>query len=390
MMKKVFAAVLALLVLLIPVLSAASSAPLGFGFVNAQDVALRRGPGGKALVRLPEGACVWIGGSETRDGVLWYEISAGLHADGMNVDYSGWMKAEFVDAGEAVWHGVTSLEASGHGIFALRGDGTAVAAGSVLPADASGAADLRRWSEGLRDVRQTGLRDYGWIFFALDGGGVIHFSDGSAGELGRNRLRLAGGRRLTVGITEDNRLVGDNLPLRWIRPERVGPEELSRVAAIAENYCRLLLLTADGRVFAAAWQEDADGQPEPDWENWTDVVSLDASVCSFTGGRNYTAAYAAVRADGTVLAAPAELASLIGGWTDMKKIAIAPSWILGLKRDGTVLCAGAGGAAPPDVSGWTGITDIAAGYDFCAGVTVGGTVVFAGEHVFMNEGHSRK
>ena len=86
--------------------AAACAEPMGFGFVNAKDVALRRGIGGKkVLARLPKNTCVWIHGSETdQKGTEWFHVNAGMKIKGGSYDYTGWMKAEFIDAGEKVWN----------------------------------------------------------------------------------------------------------------------------------------------------------------------------------------------------------------------------------------------------------------------------------------------
>ena len=71
--------------------------------------------------------------------------------------------------------------------------------------------------------------------------------------------------------------------------------------------------------FAGYSPEDPVYFPEPDWESWTEVAAVNAGITSFTGGRLYSFAFAAVRKDGTVLAAPVELAEMIGSWQDMKQ-----------------------------------------------------------------------
>ena len=79
-------AVCLLLVLMMSLtLCAAAAETLGWGFVNASDVALRREAGGQVIARLPEDTCVWIV-SSTADssGILWHEIRAGLHVDHAN------------------------------------------------------------------------------------------------------------------------------------------------------------------------------------------------------------------------------------------------------------------------------------------------------------------
>ena len=119
---------------------------------------------------------------------------------------------------------------------------------------------------------------------------------------------------------------------------------------------------------------------------------MDASVCAYgkevIGERtftNYVYAFAAVRKDGTVLAAPGTLAEATADWRGIRKTAAGPEWILGLKEDGTVLAAGIEGRTAPDVSSWTDIADIANGGTYCIGVKNDGTLVFAGNFEFSDD-----
>ena len=388
------AAVLALVCLLAlsAVFSAASAETLGFGFVNNTDVALRRGIGGKAIVRLPRDTCVWIKDAKTDgSGVLWYEVNAGLHIDYSNADYTGWMKAEFIDAGDAVWSGAQSLSVSGTGMIVLKKDGTVAAAGTgIHTRDDGGWTEFRNWVNGLSGIRQAGFCTLGLEYYALDGDGVYQSNSTPYGILGKYRLRLVGGDDWVYGISTDGRLLRgeEEVDCGWTYPRKPGPEDLARVTDIQDNGCRCIFLMDDGTLFV---QEDESGDTEADWASWTDIASLDASACMFTpGARKYRAAYAAVRKDGTVLAAPEELAEVIGNWTGMKKVAVGDRWVLGLKEDGTVLSAGLAGETPPDLSGWTEIVDLGTGYDYCAGVRADGSVVFYGDYIFMKEGHNRK
>ena len=390
-MKKT-AALLLCIVMLCAALSAAAAETLGFGFVNSKAVALRRGIGGKTIVRLPQDTCVWIRDSRTDSkGTLWYEINAGLHVDYSNVDYTGWMKAEFIDAGDAVWHGAGSVSASATGMMVLNKDGTVTAAGTgIHSADDGGWTDFRNWMKSLHDIRQAGFCTLGLEYYAVDKDGVYHSDSGLSGIFGRYRLRLVGGDDWIYGISTDGRLLRgeEEVHCGWTWPREPGPEDLLHVADIQDNSCRCILLMDDGTVFV---QTDDSGDTEANWAEWTDLASVEASICLLAPNTNqYRTAYAAVRKDGTVLAAPEEVSRAVGNWTGMKKIAIGDRWVLGLKQDGTVLTAGLAGAAPPDLSGWTDIVDIGTGYEYCVGVRADGSVVFAGNYVFMREGHSRK
>ena len=144
-MRRIASALLILILLLLPVCSFAQSEPLGFGFVNARDVALRGIMGGIIADRLPKGTCVWIRDARTdRAGKKWYEINAkaGVNEDGTEKEHTGWMRAEFIDAGDLLWHDVESVAASDEGLLALRTDGTVEQAGR----------DLCGWTDAISDI----------------------------------------------------------------------------------------------------------------------------------------------------------------------------------------------------------------------------------------------
>ena len=113
MVIKKLLCVLVLLSILIcaapPACAETEEVPVGFGFVNAKDVALRREAGGKIIARLPKDACVWVKDAKTdAKGVRWLNLNTGLN-EGVNVDYTGWIKAEFVDTADEVWHDVVDV-----------------------------------------------------------------------------------------------------------------------------------------------------------------------------------------------------------------------------------------------------------------------------------------
>ena len=185
-------------------------------------------------------------------------------------------------------------------------------------------------------------------------------------------------------ITEDSRLLtGELTGFSWVWPSDVSSGQLSRVTAMTNSDYRLLLLTDDGRVYAASLMDEVLFT-EPEWEKWTDVISIDAGISTFTGGRPYQYTFTAVRKDGTVLAAPDQLSDMLSSWRNIRKICIGYQWIFGLKNDGTVVVLAPGGTKTPDVSGWTGITDIGNGGDYIVGVKADGTLIFAGEHDFSD------
>ena len=375
-MKKILSALLLFCLLSTALFSAAAAETTGFGFVNADNVALRKTPGGQKLIRLPKNNCVWIKGEKTDGkGERWYEVNAEYNDEGAYRNRSGWIKAEFVDAGGKLWYDVKSIVAERFGMIVLRNDGTVESAGSSTD------QHLRNWYTGRKKVRQAGLSPFGWTYYALDTDGRLWLDDGTTNE--EDRFRLISSDHFPFRITEDNRLDGaGEEPPEWVYKPEAGDPELRHVEAMENYNLRLMFLMDDGTVRVADFSGGTIDYPEPDWSAWTDIASLDACCIRFGAGQPYHAAFAAVRKDGTVLAAPGELAALVGSWTEIQKIVIGADWVLGLKRDGTVVSAGTGGAPVPDVSGWTGIIDLGTGGDYCAGVKEDGTVVFAGEYVF--------
>ena len=385
-MKHLLRTVLVLcLILCTAVSSCAFADSLGFGLVNAGDVALRKDAGGQKITRLPAGTSVWITGSKQDSrGEMWYQVRTQEDTKSGLVNRKGWIKAEFVDAGSALWHDVASVRAANFGMIALKTDGTVLCAGNVLP-------DAQARYSALRAVRQAGPCTVGWQFYAVDGDGRL-FRDGIQSSQVKGGIRLISSDDLLC-ITKDNRLQvtyeGDSR-IEWVWPRSGGEALLPRVTDMAGSTFRCLLLTDDGRVCAVNIGEYPEEYgPDPDWETWTDVACIEASICSsgtyVLGGHTltrYVPAFAAVRKDGAVLASPAGLAAVTAGWQGIRKVSIGTDWILGLKQDGTVIAAGIDGGVPPDVSGWTDIKDISNGYTWCAGVRNDGTVVFAGEFAF--------
>ena len=366
---------------------AAFAEPIGFGTVNASDVAIRKDVRGQKITRLQEGDSVWIMDSKSDSrGEVWYYVRAQESAKSGYPVRTGWIKAEFVDAGSRLWNNVETVKASSLGIIALKKDGTVLCAGDCT------FCNPRDRYTGLTDIRQIGFCTIGCEFFAVDGRGTL-YRDGFQNRAASG-IRLTGSKDLLC-ITRDNRLqitYDGDIRIRWVYPENSEQVQLPHVTAMAECNFRNLFLTDDGKVYCASLDDTPLDYPEPDWAAWTDAVSIDASLCSYgtciLNGhtlRKYTPAFAAVRKDGTVLAAPESLAALTADWRNIRKVAIGSDWVLGLKQDGTAVAAGIDGRTPPDLSAWTDLTDISNGHTFCVGVKQDGTLVFAGDYRFFDE-----
>lgn len=312
----------------------ASAETLGWGFVNNTDVALRRGVGGKVIYRLPKDTCVWINDSyvDEKD-VLWYEIRTGLHVDNANYDFTGWMKAEFIDAGEEVWHDITAIAAGGHGLIVLRADGSTETAGKpVVAMDGSAWVSPKGWADAYDSVIHVGVPNTGNEYFI---------------------------------VTENNEFVScvNGLP-------------------VANGLARAAALEA-----AEAVIKDV---PFPAWSSDAETIAFRSMGIANPAGKLPIELYIGVRADGSVIAEPDFMAELLADWSDIIDIRLTGRYVMGLKKDGTVLLATFGDGVDLDVSQWQGVIAIGAGKDWCVGLKEDGTLVFEGDHVFMDEGHSRK
>ncbi len=314
---------------------AASAETLGWGFVNNTDVALRRGVGGKVIYRLPKDTCVWINDSYV-DGkdVLWYEIRTGLHVDNANYDFTGWMKAEFIDAGEEVWHDITAIAAGGHGLIVLRADGSTETAGKpVVAMDGSAWVSPKGWADAYGKAIHVGVPN-------------------------------SSGNEYFI-VTENNELINsvNGLPVT---------NGLAKAATLE------------------AAEEVIKDVPFPAWSNDAETIAFRSMGIANPAGELPIELYIGVRADGSVIAEPSFMAELLADWSDIIDIRLTGCYVLGLKKDGTVLLATFCDGVALNVSQWQGVIAIGAGKDWCVGLKEDGTLVFEGDHVFMNEGHSRK
>ena len=311
-----------------------------------------------------------------------------MNVDYTNVDFDGWMMAKFVDAGDAIWHDIVSVSASRTGLIALQKDGTTLTVGRPIVS-----RDGTKWVSPTQEFSHAQVSQVvadnsnGYAVLTQDG----HFSYSIENPSAEN-LRLIGGSETVFGITRGGELLSllQRIPMSWVYPASgLNAEQLSHITKIAGSYSRLLLLSDEGQVYTVFLQTDLDDAPEPAWEAWNHVKDISGGWISLYPGQHDSAAYVAVREDGTVLDATAALNDLNGNWTGMKQIELNVYFILGLKEDGTAVSV-SGVSKAPDVTTWKDVVAIGNGNDYCVGLKKDGTLVFAGEHIFIGEGHNRK
>lgn len=375
---------------LIPI-GAAGAETLGFGFVNAKDVALRKAPGERRIHRLPKDTCVWITDSKTDGkGTLWYKVNAGVRENYTSYDFTGWIMAEFVDAGDEVWHDVTSVSAHGFGMTALRTDGTVVTAGR--PWWINGVTtSIRGWADGYTSVVQAGVLNHAMGQFVITSDGTFaSYSEWLQNSFAGIPLRLFCGRRPYPAITREQKLVlTEELPLQWLSPqEEPTPEQLARVEQMTCNNSIMLLRTTDGDIMAARFDQDSAESALPDWTAWTELVGISTDTSLNAEDRFDCNVYVGVRRDGSIVAEPQWLEEALSGWTDMAQVELFSTYALGLRKDGTAVSVGLRGHYAPDVSAWRDVKAIDVASTYCVGIKQDGTLIFSGDYIFMGEGHS--
>lgn len=358
--------------------------PIGFGFVNADAVALRKAPGGERITRLPQDTLVWVKDSETdSQGELWYRIDTALHVNYAYPEYSGWMMARFIDAKEALWQDVAAVAAGDNGMVVLKKDGSVIVATEQKFLDGRPWQNMRNWAVPYQPAMQVGFLYNGGLCL-LDSEGHFHSTEpsGRLYAFDTMNLCLLDGRADAVfGITPEGQLVHRYQETRQVeRADWMDDGTLKDAVMMAANDEYVLVLTKEGNVLAYEYFQNPLGTPAPHWNEWKGLADMDTEWI-LSGNMNKhrpLIAYTGVRTDGTVMAHPAEAASAVSGWTDMKEVEIGNLWMVGLKQDGTVISAGLADYPALDVSGWTEIESIEAGHDFCVGLKKDGTLVFAG------------
>lgn len=147
-------------------------------------------------------------------------------------------------------------------------------------------------------------------------------------------------------------------------------------------------LLDEGKSWEAARAFDALGDYEDAaqiscdlWDALTNRRTI-AAGCAMGAENTRNVLYAAVKEDGSVQTS--RLTQRTQAWTDIVAVAAGESHVVGLRRDGTVLAAAAGGLEIGDeafdYSDWNGIVSVAAGLAHSVGLKKDGTVVATGNN----------
>ncbi|MBO5043122.1 MAG: hypothetical protein J6D87_09165 [Clostridia bacterium] len=145
--------------------------------------------------------------------------------------------------------------------------------------------------------------------------------------------------------------------------------EWKGVTSIVAGKYHSLGLCEDGRVLFAGWNVHGQGNVS-EWRQ----IRLLRSTDTYTVG---------VAHDGKIYASGNQLpfdpqALDANEWSDLLDLAVSKYHMVGLRKDGRVVAAGAVDAH--DVSGWRGVRAIAAGEGFTVGLCYGGRVLATGQN----------
>lgn len=359
-----------ILCLTLPTL-AAFAEPLGWGIVNTDDVNFRAAPNGDRLYRMQTGDTVYV--KDTRldaNNRLWYSVTHELANGHIK---SAWVQGGYVDVGTAVFGQVKQAAASQSGIMTLGTDGKVRSA--TYPhhsyPDVSGVTS--RWTDVVRVY--CGLAIYGAL--KADGTLLTYGRSDPMLPSGDTRVRLAtlnnSGTWLTLSTQGQLASLHDTV----LGSAHRIPDP-SRVVHLTELNSWAIAVMDDGSAIFLG----SDPSPiEAVITQWQGLVKVD---CAYAAGSNYedysswVEMAVGLKQDGTVAAWPERFAQAVSGWTDVIDVQASNSYILALKRDGTVLACGDMPNGQGAAQDWQDIASIAISPFYCVGVKTDGSLVYAG------------
>ena len=168
---------------------------------------------------------------------------------------------------------------------------------------------------------------------------------------------------IPCGIRKDGTLMGFQNGYKYLFPDMdiFEPEESGwhDITNLYGTESAMYALRSDGRICCYSnlslidmYYEDDHYDPLVDVMTWTDVVDFHCNL------RHYSPV--ALRRDGTVVTLRVNsMAEEISGWRDVKEIiGYGDRFLLGIRKDGTVLSAGFHEAAAREIASWTDVKSI--------------------------------
>lgn len=354
----------------------------GFGVVNADAVNVRTEPRGNLLFRAVKGQSVFVSKNAVDSaGQLWYRIVIYERPVQTGARREAWIMAKFVDMLDEASRDVVQVALNNNGYIALHTDGT-VSGAEIGKSDSE---ETSVWLSGLRDIRAVETCLYSYFAIGQDnrlyqrGIRCLHGADAEPVENLPARLLAADLSDGLIAATDDALLFSGGFPgmeQYAFFPNGALPA-VDDIVQLAASGGIFAALSADGRLHAAVYTgfgETALPFPLDDWQDLARIdLCLAGSQISWANER-----VIGVRRDGTAVAYPEALQAQVAAWTDLADAKLGRTFVIGLKTDGSVVCAGDERIAQ-SVSGWRNVASIDAANGYCAAVTQDGQLLFAGE-----------
>ena len=348
----------------------------GFGKINTDKANVREGMEGPTIYQLEKGHIVYVLSSWVdKQDVKWLRFITQRRQDGTWAVRRGWLPADKIDLSTTAWTDIAAVSAGETGFLALRRNGTVTGAAKQSKKMSDFYSRIAAW-QGVTEIHAG----QGAFSCVLTTGAADAFGENAVQiRQGNKKVRLSTlGERRTLLYTDGT--FDSDRELTWVYPEEGA--DLNNAVKIVQKQKSLFVLMKDGTVGLLTCEDDRymiwGDEALPDFEEWTDVVDID-TVLWHPKDSYYYEVYCVLKSDGTVSMSPRRADMLSENWTDIVKISLGGSYVVGVKKDGTAVCAGTNSDIIDDVAEWTDIVNVSCADTYCVGLKANGTLVFAGD-----------
>lgn len=217
------------------------------------------------------------------------------------------------------WRDITAICAGYESTIGLRRDGTVVSAGNNY--------ENKAIVHPLRNVSALCNFTGGHILFLHPDGTLTTLGDNADGQRATNGwnqlIAASAGTGFTLGLFPN----GTVKAIGYNEDGRCNTQNWKNITAVATGNWHSLGLKKDGTAVAAG----GNGNKQCDVQGWKNLVQL-------VGGKSFSAG---LHANGTVsIASSLNVFPQAEAWTDIISLAAGDEHLIGLRRDGALLCAG--------------------------------------------------
>lgn len=375
-MRKLFACLSAVVMLLTACQLALAAEEYSFAIVNADRVNLRKSPGGNIITRLDKNACVYIADTREARGKTWHRVVVSVNND--QQQYEGWMDASFLtDVSDQYSHVVQAAVGNRHVLLRME-DGSVAAFGFPFRDN----LDVQGWAP-VQDIAAARFASFG-----LGTDGLHVYNDGWTWQNAVEPLVSLHGSSTSdciSGVTASGAFVTTEQPFLgggWYVPFDETMLADGCIIDAATTMSVLAVITEDHALHVAVEADYIDGVREAEG-----LQNVRAAAC---GNRDVYA----LMTDGTVRCFGTTDQSLLrraASWQNVEAIAAGNGFVAALMEDGTVSFAGSMAVRNWNyrvvsserrinlqdeglLADWTDIVSIAAGDHILVGVTADGHI----------------